>query len=261
MFSIEDGKTKFFYNYKAAESVIFTPKKYKYPNYLTSYNKKMYDNPESNFKFKLDKYNSEKEKHSKYFIDKNKELKKLKEQIQKKKVDILLNKALEKSNTIRNYSFKINNNDKILRVKNFNKTNYVFPDIYLEHKSLALPSYSQDIIKKNIISTVNNFFPERYFNKKDKKKYEKKDWVKVLKKQKQFDEYKKLYKIKYINCDNVIQDDKELKRKKKECKTINPAITILNKNNNKNLLFLTTNDINKKHKKFDVGLNAISLNC
>lgn len=259
MFSIEDGKTKFFYNYKAAESVIFTPKKYRYPNYLTSYNKKMYDNPGSNFNFKLDKFNLEKEKHSKYFIDKNKELKKLKEQIKKKKVDILLNKALEKSNTIRNYSFKINNNDKILRVKNFNKTNYIFPDIYLEHKSLALPSFSQDIIKKNIISTVNNFFPERYFNKKDKKKYQKKDWAKALEKQKQFDEYKKIYRIKYINCENDIQDDKKLKVKKKESKAISPAITILNKNN-KNQIFLTTNDIDRKDKKIDVGLNTISFN-
>ena len=156
MFSIEDGKTKFFYNYKAAESVKFTPKKYRYPNYLTSYDKKLYDNPETNLNFKLEKLNLEKGKHSKYFIDKNKELKKLREQIEKKKVDILLNKALEKSNTIRNYSFKINNNDKILREKNFNKTNYVFPDIYLEHKSLALPSFSQDKIKKNIISKKEN---------------------------------------------------------------------------------------------------------
>ena len=259
MFSIEDGKTKFLYNYKAAESVVFTPKIYRYPNYLTSYNKKMYDNPETNLNFKLDKLNLEKGKHSQYFIDKNKELKKLREQIQKKKVDILLNKALEKSNTIRNYSFKTNNNDKILREKNFNKTNYIFPDIYLEHKSLALPSFSQDKIKKNIISTVNNFFPERYFNKKDKKKCERKDWTKALKKQKQFDEYKKLYRIKYINCENNIQDDKKLKLKKKEYKVIGPAITIFNKNN-KNQLFLTTNGIDRKGKKIDVGLNTISFN-
>ena len=259
MFSIEDGKTKFLYNYKAAESVIFNPKKYRYPNYLTSYNKIMYDNQESSFNFKLDKFNLEKGKHSKYYIDKNKELKKLREQIQKKKVDILLNKALEKTNTIRNYSFKINNNDKILKEKHFNKTNYIFPDIFLEHKSLALPSFSQDIIKKNIISTVNNFFPERYFNKKDKKKSEKKDWVEVLYNKKKSDEYKKLYRIKYINSENVIKDDKKLKRKKKEYKSISPAITIMNKNN-KNQLFLTNNDIEKKDKKIDVGLNTISFN-
>ena len=47
MWSIGNGKSKFIYDYKAAELIKSKPKNYRYPNYLTSYNKFFYNNPDS----------------------------------------------------------------------------------------------------------------------------------------------------------------------------------------------------------------------
>ena len=253
MFSIGNGKSRFIYNYKAAELIKSRPKNYKYPNYLTSYNKDI------NSKLKLKSFSLEKQKPSKYFIKKNKEIEELRKQIELKKVDILINKALEKSNTIRNYTFNLNSkNIKILKEKIFNKTNYIFPNIFLEKKNMRLPSFSQELIKKNIINTVDHFFPERYFGKKYKKKLEKIDLKKQLKEAKKFDEYKKIYTIKYIKPGPVIKEDKILEQKKKEYNVVGPAITIYNHNNKKKFLI---NDEGKKNKKIDVGLNTIQYLC
>lgn len=266
MFTIADGKRKFIYNYKVAESIISKSPKYKYPNYITSYYSFFHDNPDTALQLKLSKSNYDKEKPSPYFINKNKQLQKLKKQVQTKRLDVLINKALEKSNTIRNYShnYKINKNNKNTKEKNMNKTLFRFPKIKLDYNTMSIPRFSKNRIKENIMNRVNHFFPDRYFNDKEindgnNTNTDKTDWKKNLEYKKKLEEYKKLYSIKYISPGPVIQENKELKLKKKAYKLIGPAITIYNKKN-KNKLF---NNVSKDeiNKKIDVGLNTIPYIC
>ena len=254
MFSMGDGKRKFIYNYQAAKSIIKKEKKYRYPNYLTTYNKKYYDNPNNLLQLKFDKIN-EKEKSSPYFINKYKEIEKLKQDIQTKKIDNLINGALEKSNKIRNYSYNLKTNNKVLNEKMINKTDFDFSKIKLQNNAIKLPSFSYEKIKNNIIRNLNIYFPERYFNKldnnnEDRNKY---NLYKEKNNKKKLDEeYKRIYTIKYIHQGPVKQIISDLNNNSQFSK---PFITIYNKRNKDKFLY----DMNKEKftKRIDVGLNTI----
>ena len=255
MFSIGDGKRKFIFNYLAAKSIMEKEKNYRYPNYLTSYDRKFYDNPNNLLELKFDKIN--KEKSSLYYINKSKEIQKLKKDIQLKKIDSLINGALEKTNKIRNYSynFKIN---PILNKKNFNKKNSNFNKIKLQNDSIHLPSFSYEKIKNNIIITLNQYFPEKYFNNLDKnnKGKNKHNFNKERKNKKKLDEvYKKIYTIKYIHPGSVDQVNSDINIKRENCHYLNPFITIYNKKNKDKFL----SDIGKEklNNRIDIGLNTI----
>ena len=251
MYSIGDGQRKFIFNYKAIESIISEPKEYWRPNNHTSYDRKS----EKSYKLIIKNCFSDKEKSSNYFINKSKQMKKLKEDIQTKKLDILINKALEKSNPIRNYSINLKNN---INRKNINKNNIFFPNIKIQNNLNNIPKYSKDIVRNNMMKTAHNFFPERYINieeinKDDNNKCNARNKIKTNKSL--FDEYKKIYSIKYITSGPINKESKEEKLKRKAYKLISPAIKIYNKKN-KNKLFwdFSKDNINKK---IDVGLNTI----
>jgi hypothetical protein len=269
MFTIKDGKRKIIFNYKTAESIISKTPKYVYPNYLTSYIQKFYDNPESNLQLKLCNNKINKDKSSRYFINKSKQLQKLQKEIQTKKLDVLINKALEKSNSIRDYynghKFnKLNNslniNINLIGKKSFNKTNTKFPKIKVDNNELSIPKFAKERIKDNIMNKVNYYFPEKYFNIKendDDNYNDKSDLKSKLKNRKKEEEYKKLYSIKYISPGPIKQDSKEMKFRKKEYRLIGPAITIYNKTNKKQLFSSSNSNCkNNNIKKIDVGLNT-----
>lgn len=248
MFTIGDGKRKFIYNYKTIESIMANPNKYKNGNYLTSFKKSFNNN---NLQLKFIKNNFDKEKSSPYFINKSKQLQELKKQIQTKKVDILINKALEKQNKIRNYSYNIKYN-KNLKEKNFLNNFFKSQKLKMDNDEVRVPSFSQEILKKNLLKTANHFFPERYFNCKDINKDNTYNYKNDKTKKKLEEEYKKIYSIKYIHPK---QYNEEPKTKRKLYKLISPAITIFNKNNKNKLISKDDND--KKIKKIDIGLITI----
>ena len=252
MFSIGDGKRKFIFNYKAIESIIGKPHKYRNDNYLTSYNKYFHDN---NSQLKFIKNNYDKEKSSQYFINKSKQLKKLKQKIQTKKVDILINKALEKTNNIRNYSNNFKYNKNLRQKLNLNILKSPKIKIKIKNNEVGIPSFSQDKIKENILNTANHFFPERYLDITEITKDNRENCKYDKTKKKLEEEYKKIYSIKYIRPENSIKYNKDLKTKKKLYKLISPAITIYNKNNKNKLI--SNVDSDKISKKIDIGLNTI----
>ena len=252
MFSIGDGQRKIICNYKAVESIMSRPKEYWQANSLTTYvNNKSRITSQLIFKNNI----NSKEKLSKYYIAKSKQLQQLKKEIQTKRLDLLIEKALEKSNLVRNYSSNYKNN---INLKNrvLNKINYRFPNIKSKNNMIIIPKYSQDTIKRKIITIANNFFPERYFDEKEKhinNKYNlKKD---KMNKKKLNEEYKKLYSIKYIQSTPIKKEKVELKLKKKEYQLISPAFKIYNKTNKKK--FFSSLDNEKVSKKIDVGLNTM----
>ena len=249
MFSIGDGKRKFIYNYKVMESIVSNPPKVRYPEYLTPYNKKL----SFTYADSIFSNNYKKEKSSNYYINKKKSFQKLQKQIQKKKLDILINKAYEKSNPIRNYKLSAG------RPQNFAGTKFNHPEITIRNSGLSIPSFSEMVIKQNILSAANHFFPEKYsYKQKNEDNEDKKNYVSEIKKRKKFDEYKRLYRIKYLKQGPVKSFDKETVSKKKAFKLISPAITIYNSKNKKNIIIpgiISNKD--KKNKKIDVGLNTI----
>ena len=257
MFSIGDGQRKFIYNYKAVESIMSEPKEYWQANSLTAYEKPFKDKSRITSQLLFKKNINIKEKLSKYFITKTKQLQKLKKEIQAKRLDLLLEKALEKSNLIRNYS---SNYKKNIDLKNrvLNKTNYKFPNIKSQNNIIRIPKFSEDKIKRNIITIGNNFFPERYFNKKEKDKKENNKYnlkKEKINKKKLYNEYKKLYSIKFIQSTPIKKENKEMDLKRKDYQLISPAIKIYNKAN-KNKLFSSLEN-EKISKKMDVGLNTM----
>lgn len=256
MYSIGDGQRKLVYNYKAVESIMSEPKEYWLANSLTLYNKPFKNKSRLSSQLIFKKYNTNKEKSSKYFITKNKQLKKLKKEIQTKRLDILVDKALEKSDPIRNYN--CNSYKENIKLKNrvLNKTNYKFQSLKVKNNIVHIPKFSEDLFKKNIITIANNFFPERYFNKRDKEKNVdiKSNSIRDIRnKKKLYEEYKKLYCIKFINSNPIMKNNKELNLKRKDYQLISPAIKIFNKTN-KNKFFSSLNN-EKITKKIDVGLN------
>ena len=244
MYSIGDGQRKFIFNYKAIESIISEPKEYWRPNNHTSYNK----NSENGYKLIIKKYFNDKEKSSNYYINKSKQTQKLKEDIQTKKLDILINKALEKLDPIRNYSCNFKSN---INRKNINKNNIIFPNVKMQNKINSIPKYSQDIIRKNMMKTAHDFFPERYFNIGEINK----DTSNTCYIKNKIKNNKKLYSIKYITPGPINKENKETKSKRKAYQLISPAIKIYNKNN-KNKLFSDLSE-DKINKKIDVGLNIM----
>lgn len=255
MFSLGDGQRKFIFNYKVIESIISKPKQYWHANNIIPINKHISEN-DINLIFKKKK--KDKEKSSHYFITKNKQLNKLKKDIQSKKLDLLINKALERSNPIRSYSYNYKN----IQKNNLKKAKFSFPKLKsnLKHKKSFdhMSTFSQDIIKKNIIKTAYNFFPERYINSRENNKdYNEKFYLNnnIKIKKKLDDEYRKLYCLKYIRPYAITKDNKEKEIKSKAYKLVGPSLQIYNKNN-KNILFNNL-DNRTNNKKVDVGLNTI----
>lgn len=258
MFNIGDGKRKFYFNYKAIESIISEPKKFWHANNIILLNNQFKDNSENEINLIFKRKNNDKEKSSHFFITKNKHLSKLKKDIQAKKLDLLMNKALERSNPIRAYS---SNNYKIIKKKYLNKTNFNFPKIKLKEKNIVapIPAFSQNIIKKNIIDTAYSFFPERYINSRENHRDDNEKLYlnnSIKNKKKLEDEYKKLYSLKFIHPGPISKNNKEKEIKRKTYKLVGSSIQIYNKNNKNK--FFNNSDKETINKKIDVGLNTIS---
>ena len=172
-------------------------------------------------------------------------------------MDLLLEKAKEKSNLIRNYSsnYKKNND---LKNRVLKKTNYKFPNIKSQNNIILIPKFSQDKIKRNIMTLGNKFFPQRYFNTKEKDKKENNKYnlkKEKINKKKLYNEYKKLYSIKFIQSTPIKKENKEMELKKKDYLLISPAIKIYNKANRNKLFSSLENE--KISKKIDMGLNTM----
>lgn len=342
MFKIVNGRSHIIYNYNIAESIAAKPLQKK--NYFTStptnflQKSKLNNNfngIQNNYVFDNHLLSSFTEKPSKYLKEKQKDINNLLHEIQDKRIDLLLNKAYDKThNNIRNYSFKnsiINKNNILLKNKtNFSCDKNYFIDynfdkncnlnrnnkygnnnkkiIFLENdlnidkneniNGKGLTTVTKDKIKNNILNTVNHFFPKRYYNVKTSNKRIQEKIKKInfenKKKEKIFNDYKKLYSIKYIklgskeknyyskndkidtNNNNLNFYDKEKIEKNEKSDKINeknekgdkkkngfesvgnPAIAIYNKHSKK-LPFIQEDNKNKKSdKKVDVGLNTMS---
>jgi hypothetical protein len=110
------------------------------------------------------------------------------------------------------------------------------------------------IIKNDIISKFNQIFPEKYINSRERTiTNEDKKYI-LLKKKNNFEDNKKLYKIKYLKKESSKEKIKELKSRNQD-KLITKFLTIYNLKNKRKFLFNNSKDKPSIKKSIDVGLN------
>ena len=245
MFSIGDGKRKLIYNYKALESLKLKPFENNINNnlMLTYHNSKSVKKLFSN-KFEDLKYNEE--VPSQFYKKKKKEIYLHKKQLLNKKIDILLNKAFDKSEGIRHYnSYK----------DSMNLYNQKLPIINSKSNSNYKNNLFKNKIKKLILTNFNRFFPEQYINGKERAKTNISNKSNLYKKKNKYGEKQQFFKLNFINKEPFSERKKEFNSKIKD-KLINKNIVIYNSKNERKLLL----DINKtnSNKKRDLRLNKIS---
>lgn len=253
MFSVGDGKRKFIYSYKALESLKTKSYKNIQKNYLVlnQYNSK------SGKKFFFSKYQNDickNEKPSKFFLEKNKEINKINTKLLNKKVDIFLNKAFDISNSIRNYYSHKNLNKRKLT----NLIEQKFPKINCKSQYRNKNNnFFKNKIKDIIMTNYEQLFPEKYINSRERTITTVERKISLFEKKLiDYENNKKLFKIKYLKNDVEKENNKTTNQNKKD-KLINKFVTIYNAKNKKKLLIDITKDKTKTKKSIDVGLNTI----
>ena len=244
MFSIGDGQRKFIYNYKALESLkLKSFEKNKNNNLVLNYKNSQSAGKLFNYKNRDYKYNDE--IPSKFYKTKNKELNILKKELFNKKLDILLNKAFDKSENIRHY-----NSYKDTR-KKFNKQ---FPNINCKSQSRDKANIFKNKIKSLIISNFNHNFPEKYINSRERTEIKVTKKNNLFKKKNNIGDNKKLFKIKFLNT-NPFQENKKAHDDKIQGKLISQIMIIYNAKNKRKILSNINKD--KINEKINIGLNSI----
>ena len=249
MYSIGDGKRKLIYSYKTLESLKLKPYKNIKRNFLVLNNSNSRSNKNYySYEYQENKYSEE--NPSKFFLEKSKKLKTKNNILFNKKVDILLNKIFDKSANIRHY----NSEQKIEQKKSKNLIYNKFPKINCKSQSIYKSIIFRKKIKNNIISKFNQIFPEKYINSRERTiTNEDKKYI-LLKKKNNFEDNKKLYKIKYLKKESSKEKIKELKSRNQD-KLITKFLTIYNLKNKRKLLFNNSKDKPSIKKSIDVGLN------
>ena len=244
MFSIGDGKRKFIYNYKALESLKLNSfEKNQNNNLVLNYKNSQSARKLFNYKNRDYKYNDE--IPSKFYKTKNKELNILKKELFNKKLDILLNKAFDKSENIRHY-----NSYKDTR-KKFNKQ---FPNINCKSQSRDKANIFKNKIKSLIISNFNHNFPEKYINSRERTEIKVTKTNNLFKKKNNIGDKKKLFKIKFLNT-NPFQENKKAHDDKIQGKLISQIMIIYNAKNKRKILSNINKD--KINEKINIRLNSI----
>ena len=182
---------------------------------------------------------------SKFYKTKNKELNILKKELFNKKLDILLNKAFDKSENIRHY-----NSYKDTR-KKFNKQ---FPNINCKSQSRDKANIFKNKIKSLIISNFNHNFPEKYINSRERTEIKVTKTNNLFKKKNNIGDNKKLFKIKFLNT-NPFQENKKAHDDKIQGKLISQIMIIYNAKNKRKILSNINKD--KINEKINIRLNSI----
>ena len=184
MYSIVDGKNRFTYPYSVTMNIIYDKNNFGViePPYTMKNNK--FNTPRIVFKHLLQN------KNNRYRTKLIKEKELLDTKNQRNKIELMINYAYDKKkNNIRNYSYN--------------------PNLNHSSKVEKLPLLTKEKIKNEIISRSNKYFPKEYRNK-NRQIYVRNIYQKFAK----LPNYKRLYKIKYIEKENELEDkviDKKFK--------------------------------------------------
>lgn len=263
MFS-NDYKYEMIKKFNLTESVINSPKHYKIPNFVFKTkneinNQCQYHHPTNSlFKLQLKTYpyllidkssNLNKCAKTNYSENKKKNIFKLLTNVQREKIDLLINRAYH----------KINN-----EIREYNKSVSI-PKKKVKFKLQSMPYITKELIIDHVMGQVQKYLPDRNRNKtstfydyddysKDKL-YKQFIWSHNFMEEKKMDEYKKRYRIKYIDGKNKIVENKLIKEKHKRDKDLPNIFKIKTEmffSSQKNKTYSLDKNLNKSNKTHQI---------
>ena len=247
-------KTEMIKKFNLTESLINSSKHYKIPKFVfesrnSINNQCQYHHP-SNSLFKLQLQHQptllldkssilNKLTKTQYSEDKKKKIFNLMTKVQRQKIDLLINRAYQQiNNSIRKYNKSVSlpkNKDKI-KLKSIPLIN---KELIIDHVMDQVQKYLPNKnIKNNTFDSNGNDEDDDIFKRKLDKQF---IWSHNFLEEKKMENYKKRYKIKFIDTDNKIKINKLKKNKPIKDRSI-PAIMRIRTN----LFFSTTKNKNEK---------------